>query len=423
MIRHFIVLLFAALLVFGEASVFSQDKKQVLTNSDVVRMVQSGMSEDAIIGAINAAMPDFELTDETILALRQQKVTEPVVLAMIRREWEVSSAKPKIHKAPVAAEPKWEIEFHGGVPWDFHQSVIGRSLPTAEAYSLAGSGAKGYWGKRVSSWYFGDGAKLIGLSSPLDSILKKSIVEPKGELFGFRASRRLNSWIAAEFTFDHGNKYTITDEGLAQVEAARAAFEHIWSRLDVPGNTPTSSVSTISRSGGHQNFATGAVVIGFPLTGRIRPYVTAGAGVFSGRVTPSATLLGTYGGPSAQETDSVRLAFAQDKSLAFTEVLGGGIKLYLSPHWGIRVDARAYMYHNPISTLLDADHTNTPDGAWVVNATDGAGNTVEFLQKLSGPGIGAYTSLSGPGISGLKTNTGSGMQRQIPLTLGFFWRF
>jgi hypothetical protein len=88
------------------------------------------------------------------------------------------------------------------------------------------------------------------------------------------------------------------------------------------------------------------------------------------------------------------------------------------------LDARAYMYHNPISTLLDASHTNTPDGAWVINATDSAGISVGFLQKLSGPGFAAYSSLSGPAISGLKTNVGSSsMQRQVPLTLGFFWRF
>jgi hypothetical protein len=423
MMRHLIVFLFASLLVFGDASLYSQEKKQVLTNADVVKMVQSGMSEDAIIKAIKTAAPDFELTDEAILALRQQKVTEPVVLAMIKRQWQMSSAKPKVHKAPAEAGPKWEVEVHGGAPWKFHQSMIGRSLPTAETYSLAGSGASGYWDKRVSSWYFGDGATLIGLSSSLDPALKESIVEPKGEMYGIRASRRLNSWLSAELTFDHGNKYSITDAGLAQVEAARAAFEHTWSKLDVPGNTPTTSVSTVSRSGGHQNFGTGAVVVGFPLTSRIRPYVTAGAGVFSGSVTSSVTLLGTYGGPSVQETDFVRMTFSQDKDLAFTKVLGGGIKIYLSPHWGIRVDARAYLYTNPIDTLVDAIHTNTSDGAWVVNATDGAGNIVEFLQKLSGPGLGAFTSLSGPAISGLKTSTGAGTQRQIPVTVGLFWRF
>jgi hypothetical protein len=424
MMRYFIVFLFVALLLFGEASVFAQDKNQTMTNADVIKMLQSGMSEAAIIGAIKAATPNFEVTDDSILALRQQKVPEAIILAMIKRQWQVSSARPKVHKAAPDYGPKWEIEVHGGIPGNLHQTVVAENLPTAEAYSLAGSGAVGYWDKRVSSWYFGDGANLAGLSASLDPILSKSIVQTHGQLFGVRASRRLNGWMAAEFSFDRGGTYALTDEGLAQVEAARAGFEHTWSRLDVPGNTPSTSVSNVTRFGGHQSFATGAIVIGFPQTNRVKPYVTVGAGMMSSRVTPSVTLVGSYGGPSIPETDSVRLTFVQDRSRAFTEVLGGGIKIYLNAHWGIRLDARAYMYHNPISTLLDASHTNTSDGAWVINATDSAGTSVGFLQKLSGPGFAAYSSLSGPAISGLKTNVGSSsMQRQVPLTLGFFWRF
>jgi hypothetical protein len=72
---------------------------------------------------------------------------------------------------------------------------------------------------------------------------------------------------------------------------------------------------------------------------------------------------------------------------------------------------------------VDASHPNTSNAAWVINATDAAGKSVGFLQKLSGPGIAAYTSLSGPATSGLKTYVGSGLQRQVPFTLGFFRRF
>jgi len=117
------------------------------------------------------------------------------------------------------------------------------------------------------------------------------------------------------------------------------------------------------------------------------------------------------------------LSFVREGNRVFTQMLGGGFKVYLTPHWGIRVDARAYFYRNAYRTKLDAGHTNTADAAWVINATDAAGNTVASMQRLTGPGLGAYSTLSGPAISGLKTYIGSGTQYRLPLSLGFFYRF
>jgi len=395
-----------------------------MTNSDVVKMVKAGMSEDDILHAIGTATPNFNITNESVLEMKQQKVSETVILAMIKRQWEWNSKQPKVHGASSASEPKWEIEFHGGMPGDMHQNGGWSDPPAAETYSLTGSGAEGYWSKSVSSWYFGDGAELIGPSSSLDSILNKPAIQTRGQMFGFRASRSFNKWIAAEFSFDRGSRLSLTDDIPAQVEAARKSFETSWSRLNVPGNTPSASKSTIAAFEGNQIFTTGGVVISLPLAEKVKPFVTVGAGILTDNgSTPTITLNGAYGGPSAQETDSVRLSFVRDSNHIFTRMFGGGIKIYLSPHWGIRFDARAYLYHNPYSTTLDATHTNTPDAAWVVKATDAGGNVVSSLQKLTGPGLEAYSSLSGPAISGFKTYVGSGIQYQFPLSLGLFYRF
>jgi hypothetical protein len=275
-------------------------------------------------------------------------------------------------------------------------------------------------------WYFGDGAELIGLSSSLDPIFAKSkpIVEPQQQMFGFRASRTLTKWIAAEFTFDRGGKLAITDNALTQIEAARASFKNKWKRLDVAGNTPTSSVSTISPYGPRQIFTTGALVLNLPEVYKVSPFLTAGAGIVSSSDgMPAVTLVGSYGGPSALETDTVRLTFAQASHHVFAQVLGGGVKIYVTRHWGFRFDTRAYLYHKPVTILLDANHTDTSDAAWIINATDASGTIVTFLQRITGPGLGSYSALSGPSISGLKVFSGSGIQRQIPITVGLFWRF
>jgi hypothetical protein len=425
--RHVIHCLIVSIFFLGCTSAIAQKNQEVMTNSDVLKMVQSGTPEAAVIKAIIASTPQFDLSHEAVASLMQQKVSEAVVSAMIRRQTlaRLAEEKAKVksrRSAAVDTGAKWEIELHGGI---LYTSQISGSAtpPSAETYSLAGSGANGYWSKRVSSWYFGDGAQLLGLSSSLDSILTKPVMDSQGLMFGVRASRRLTRWMAAEISLDRSDRPAISDSVLTQIESASASFKKAWSRLDVPGNTPSDSVSTVSAKGKSQTFATGAVVISYPGAHRISPYATVGIGMLWEGSRPSASLFGSYGGPSAEETDSVRLNFSQEKNRVLAEVVGGGVKVYINRHWGVRVDARAYLYDNPFVTLLTANHTNTPNAAWIVKATDASGSSVSFLQKLSGPGVSSYSSLSGPPISGLKTYYETGVQRRFPITVGLFWRF
>jgi hypothetical protein len=429
MIRQIMVSLLIVFVLHGGASVIAQVKDEPMTNADVVKMVQSGMSEADIIRAIQAATPNFEITSESVIALQGQKVPEKVILAMAKRqgpERPKSSSAPKPSPPPSASHSthKWEIEVHGGLSW-IHQPGGWTEIPSAEAYSLEGSGAQGFESLRVSSWYFGDGAVLIGSTTSLDAVLTKPLVEPEDKLFGFRVSRTLNKWIAAEFTFDRGGRLAITEEGITAIKAANDVYKKFWQRLNVPGNTPSTSESTISAYGSRQIFAIGAIVVNLPKIGRVVPFLTTGAGMlFNEGSLPEATLEGSYGGPNALETDTVQLTVAQSKNHALTAMAGAGVKVNLTSHLGVRLDLRAYFYQNPVTTLLDATHTNTANAAWVVKATTNAGApTAPDIQLLSGPGMETYTSLSGPNISGLKTFFGYGTQRQVPVTLGLFYRF
>jgi hypothetical protein len=428
MIRHSMVFLIAVFLFQGGASIMAQVNDQPMTNADVVKMVQSGMPEADIIRAIQAATPNFEITDENVIALQAQKIPEKVILAMIKRRGpdkpvSHNARKPSNHPSVAKSTHKWEFEVHGGLLYST-QTGGWTQIPAAETYSLEGSGAQGYESIRASSWYLGDGAELIGATTSLDTVLTKPIVEPEDRMFGFRVGRALSKWMAAEFTFDRGGRLAMTDESLAEIKAANAAFKKFWQRLDVPGNTPSSSKSSISAYGGRQIFTTGAIVVSLPVSERVVPFFTAGAGVlFSGSSTAGATLEGSYGGPKALETDTVYLTVTQASNSAFTGMAGGGVKVYLTSHLGIRFDVRAYFYQNPMTTLLDATHTNTANSAWVVKAKTRTGApTAPDLQLLSGPGLEAYSTLSGPNITGLKSFYGYGTQRQIPITVGLFWR-
>ena len=96
---------------------------------------------------------------------------------------------------------------------------------------------------------------------------------------------------------------------------------------------------------------------------------------------------------------------------------GGGVKVYLTSHLGMRFDVRAYFYQNPMTTLLGATPTNTANSAWVVKAKTGTGaSTAPVLQLLSGPGLETYSTLSGPNITGLKTLmvTARSVRSQLP---------
>ncbi len=376
MMRHVISILFAVFLFQNSISAFAQSK-QPAPNSD--RETQ---------GAPEAKTPPRRVR------------TQP--------------------KASSDSGPKWEIEFHGGLSKSSESG--GWSLPPdGVSYSLAGSGAQGYTSIRVSSWYYGDGAELVGSKSSLESIMTRKVVDTESRMIGFRASRALTNWFSAEFSFDRGSRLKISDGALKAIESARADFKKAWQRLDVPGNTPSSSVSAIHAYGGSQTFLTGSAILSWP-KGRVRPYAVVGGGVLStGGGTLDATLSGSYGGPTALETDTVRLTFSQGNSRAFAAVVGAGVKVYLNKHFGLRLDGRGYFYKNPVTTLLDVSHTNTPNAAWVVKAT--GGSTVPYLQLLTGPGISSYSTLSGPAISGMKTYFVSGYQRLVPVSIGFFWRF
>ena len=359
--------------------------------------------------------------------------------------------------AAVAQDRKWEVEVHGGgtvatSPTGGTAALLAAgtlfSLPPPPGGLPPGAPALPT-SRRESSWYFGDGAVLVnqvntaqvsiglgvtGKITPLDPVMNSSVARRQtGGSIGFRISRHITPRYTAEFNFDYSRgRLEMGSAGLAGIEASRASFISAFNALVVAGLPKTvTSTATIHSSEGRQIFTTGVLNINLKTDGKIVPYATVGGGVVvnSGN-TPSATLTGTYRIVSSplspfpgvllfNETDTVNLRYSIEHR-AFVGVLGGGIKYAVSPRWGVRLDVRAHLSKNSVSNLVDANPTvATLTPAESLSAL-GVNPTIFVSNNPSRP---VQSSLSGPAISGFRTFAGNGMQTQISIVPGFFWRF
>jgi len=311
--------------------------------------------------------------------------------------------------------------------------------------------------RRISSWYFGDGALLLnevlqnlGRSeriTPLDSLLTGPMVRRKsGASFGLRFSRRLRSRLAAELTVERNLGSLEIDAAVPQaIEASRASFISAFTGLiaTVPsfnGSTVT-SVSTIHSSTLRQLFTTGTVNFDLRSNGRIRPYVAGGAGVVSYRGSElRAMVVGNYRmepGDTDPRTTTPHLVFSQQDSVTarssvsankFVSVFGGGVRYNASQRRGIRADVRLYLSGNESSTVVDATPVTLPPPPTSSGAVFWVGNTTPLIQITNGPSDNVIpnrnqSSLSAPKISGFRTFTASGQQTEVNVALGIFWRF
>ena len=211
--------------------------------------------------------------------------------------------------SPASGEQrKWEIEFHA--------SASLPHVPTSGTASLPEPGVpfatlSGRPSRRVSSWYFGDGASLLNQVysapsirvneriTPLDSVLQGALATPKRDAgFGFRIGRAINPRLTAEFNLEFvPGHLEIAGATLSGIEATRASFARMWTAIlsNAAFVIPSASSTTTAHSRQGRVFTTGALSVNLKTEGRMMPYVTAGAGIISNVGSrPSVTLTGSY---------------------------------------------------------------------------------------------------------------------------------
>ena len=349
-----------------------------------------------------------------------------------------------------AAAPQraWDVEFHAGGMLSTNPTNGTTALPAPGPAITTFSGAAT---RRVSSWYFGDGAALLnqalasirvdGPLTSLDPVLESAFVRRRsGGSIGFRVERVLTPRLSAEFAVDDNfGSLALRGDSASGIEATRASFAPTWNRiLNVPatGGTQTvSSAATVSNRQGRQLLTTGTLLISLNTAGRARFFAALGPAVIvTHGPSPTVTLVGDYQFSLAgvtpppplplvgfHETDTVTVRSSVKNALA--GVLGGGLKLALSDRWGLRVEVRDYVNRSTASTLTDA----TPIPAALATPTSGVLSTVLMLS--TNPALQFSTrsdvpsNLSGPIITGFKTFSGTGIESHLNVTAGLFYRF
>ena len=190
------------------------------------------------------------------------------------------------------------------------------------------------------------------------------------------------------------------------------------------------STAAISDHQGGQVGVSGTMMVNLG-KGPTRPYLTAGAGIMthSGGL-PSAEVVGRYQfeitppapvpvlvvGRVFDQTDTT--VVRASTSTAIVGIIGGGVKRFVTPRWGIRLDVREHIGRNRTATLVDA----TPRSA--APSAPGFGTlSIGTTPPLVFTSNGAGSNLSGAPISGFTTFSGSGWGGQLDVTAGLIYRF
>lgn len=85
-------LLLALCLLWSSSSLYAQaparsnqEAEQPLTNAAIIKLVRAGFSDKSVIAIISARPTRFQLTPDNLVELKQRKVSERVILAMLAR--------------------------------------------------------------------------------------------------------------------------------------------------------------------------------------------------------------------------------------------------------------------------------------------------------------------------------------------------
>jgi hypothetical protein len=334
-------------------------------------------------------------------------------------------AQDAVASTSASTTPRWNVEVHAGISSPQNQSNGSGALPTTGTLLQGEISA--------STFYLGDGARLFNdnqraiagtqtpLIVPLDGVLLGAITTRQpGPAFGVRLERAIKERFAVhvngDLALDH---LEYTPEALRAIETTRTSYVPALQRA-LSASALTSSVTSVSTLTDHQRatqaFATGAFVLKLRTSGKTIPFIDGGGGVvFNGGNTPQASLVGNYTLNNPAQllgTDTVALTYSQQ---SWTEVglFGGGLSHDVTSKWGIRVDAREYVFKNTGETDI------------AVTPTLGFQSIGQPFPLVNAGSLKFATTapLSGAPVSASPTFISSGLQGHLIVSAGFFLRF
>ncbi|MGI8668534.1 MAG: hypothetical protein ACR2J3_01670 [Aridibacter sp.] len=77
----FVYLLTISFLLTASVSTFAQD--EIMTNDEVLTLAKAGLNESIIINKIRASKTDFDLSTDSLIKLKKEKVSDKIVNAML----------------------------------------------------------------------------------------------------------------------------------------------------------------------------------------------------------------------------------------------------------------------------------------------------------------------------------------------------
>jgi hypothetical protein len=308
-------------------------------------------------------------------------------------------------------------------------------LPTGEDFTTL----DGTVGRRVTSWFFGDGADLLtqvsmarGLGERVTSLnpaLTSSARLKPGFVYGGRVQRLLNSRFGVEFGVEIDyriaefsqaaiNVFNLSDSTYSTLNAVLMSVPSIRVNNQFIGVRSSGGFGVSGRRWG-QIVATGALNVHARTKGPTVPYISI-AGLFpvtvrafhewghelnyNFRISPGASI---------DQTDDVTIRTKGGDG--FGVLLGAGFKRNVGGRSGIRAEARLIVSPNDSRVLLTTRPTSVQAGVGTVSV--GPGPWIQFSRDSN-----RVTSLSAPAVTEFEAFMGTGIRMQLLGTFGYFFR-
>lgn len=353
----------------------------------------------------------------------------------------ILAALPASSSAQSTSQPasRWSIEIYGGAASATEASggTAGPAFPAGTPFTTASGGPS----RIHSSWYFGDGAKLLdqvlgqfaiingstfSRLVPLDPVLTSAATRRNsGATFGLRVSRHLSRRLTLEANVERSQgSQVLSDAAQTAFESTRDTFKTAFEGLLATAPVTALSVAstmTVSEGSASQTRVAAAARWTFVSGARTSAYATVGGGiVMNGGSDLQAVFNGSYsfrlfGAFPMSETDRAVVTVTGPSS-AVLGLVGGGVTYDFSSRLGVRADVRVSLSPNSDVTTVSG------------SPSVGALTPTAVLPSVTSPGIqfssttGVPSSLSGASTT-YTTFTGSGLNRQVSFTVGIFRRF
>ena len=347
-----------------------------------------------------------------------------------------SAATAQTTPTSASSSRRVEIEGYGSIGTLLSAGEATLSLPPAGAPIATSSPL--FPSRRVSSWFFGDGAALLNdvnaqlaLSAritPLDAAIATigRVAETDNGMGGrlrIRTAPHVWTELAVDIT---GITTGVPDDLLNAALETRASYVDAMTALFASGpfsGTNVTATASFSKARWRDVTTTLAANVELGRVAGITPSITLGAGVVTRTGTqPEMSLDGRYrtkilGVVPIDETD--RVAVRSAANTAPVIVIGGALTRSFADRLSFRLDARMLATNRTIATNLDASPLVT------------SGTPADFIESFTNPSIqfsnntstGRRSSLSGDVLDHLEVARSTRLQARVVVTFGIALRF